>query len=81
MPIFQAIGLGILILILQSSAPSVLRQAETTILAFLRGAEISANTATSLASAASSLHTPGTLRLPQALHGDQLPQARQIQDF
>ena len=81
MPIFKAIGLGILILVLQSSAPEVLHQLETTTLAFLHGAEISATVATSLAASASSLTTPGTLRLPRALPDDPLPQARQIRGF
>lgn len=81
MPIFKAIGLGILILVLQTSAPKVLHQLETTTLAFLRGAEISANAATNLAASASSLTLPGTLRMPIALPSDPLPQARQISDF
>lgn len=78
MPIFQALGLGILILVLQFLAPTVLHQGEATVLAFLRGAEISATTATNLAASAN-LSSPGTLRLPRALPEDPLPQARQLQ--
>lgn len=81
MPIFKAIGLGILILVLQTSAPKVLHQLETTTLAFLLGAEISANAATNLAASTSSLTLPGTLRMPRALPSDPLPEARQIRDF
>ena len=81
MPIFKAIGLGILILVLQSSLPKVLHQAETTALAFLHGAEVSATAATNLAASASSLTTSGTLRMPRALPDDPLPQARQVRSF
>jgi len=79
MPIFQAIGLGILILVLQSLAPAVLSQAESTAISFLRGAEVSAVTATSLAASASSATNTGTVSTD---HSDfRLPQATQITRF
>ncbi len=81
MPIFQAIGLGILISVLQSQTPAVLHQAESTALAFLRGAEVSATAATSMAQAASSNASSGSLRLPHAVPDFPLPQARQVSSF
>lgn len=81
MPIFKALGLGILLLVLQCFLPAVLHQAEATILAFLRGAEVSANQATNLAASVGTLSTSGTLRLPQATPDFPLPQATQIRRF
>lgn len=75
MPIFQALGLGILILVLQSLAPAVLHQTEATLLAFLRGAELSANRATALIG---STESP---RLPLALPDTPLPQVSQVRSF
>ncbi len=77
MAMFKAIGLGILILVLQFLAPAVFTQAQATTIAILRGAEVSANAASNLAASAS-LAT-GKSYLPQALPAyDPLPQARQI---
>lgn len=79
MSIFQALGLGVLILILQSLAPAVLTQIESTTLAFLRGAEVSAVAATSLAASAS-FATDEALVPPD--HADfRMPQATQITRF
>ena len=78
MPIFQALGLGILILVLQSLAPTVLYQTESTLLAFLRSAELSANMATSLVASVGSTEP---LRLPSALPDFPLPQVSQVRSF
>lgn len=58
MPIFQAIGLGILILVLKFLVPPIFAQLESTILAFLHGAEISATIATQLAASAGTIQFP-----------------------
>ena len=50
MGIFQALGLGLLILILKSLVPEILSHLESTAIAFLNGAEVSANVASQLAS-------------------------------
>ncbi len=77
MAIFKAMGLGILILVLQFLAPAVFAQAQATVIAVLHGVEVGATSATSLAASAS-LAT-GTSHLPRALPTeDPLPQARQI---
>lgn len=79
MSIFQALGLGVLILVLQSLVPTVLTQLESTTLAFLRGAEVSAVAATYLAASAS-LATDEALVPPD--HTDfRMPQATQITRF
>jgi hypothetical protein len=52
MPIFQAIGLGILILVLKWLVPAIFVALQTTILAFLHGATVSADIATQLAASA-----------------------------
>jgi hypothetical protein len=81
MPLFQALGLGVLILVLQSSLPRVLTQAEATSLAFLRGAEVSAVAATNMAAAATSLSHMERPGLPRALPDFPLPQASQVISF
>lgn len=77
MALFKAMGLGILILVLQFLAPAVFIQAQATVIAVLRGIEVGAVSATSLAASASL--ASGTRYLPRALPTeDPLPQARQI---
>ncbi len=66
MPIFAAIGIGILILVLQSLSPEVLSQGEHTVISVLRTVEVTADTASSLSASAheapfSSLFDPPTL--------------------
>lgn len=72
MPIFRALGLGVLILVLQALAPRIFDQTERTTIAFLRGAELSALAAASLATDAtpgslprSYSTTPSSFRMPQ----------------
>lgn len=55
MPFFQAIGLGICILVLKFLVPNVLSEAERTAIAFLKGAQVSASVATDLAASAGSI--------------------------
>lgn len=81
MPLFQALGLGVLILVLQSSLPNVLRQAEATTIAMLKGAEVSAIAATTIAVSATSTTNGNRLRLPRALPDFPLPQAEQVPGF
>lgn len=81
MPIFQAIGLGILILVLQCFVPNVLHQLEATTLAFLRGAELSANVATSLVASADSAIEVSSSGAPRAPTDFRLPQVSQIHRF
>ncbi len=52
MPIFQAVGFGILIITLRVLVPAIFAQLETTIIAFLHGAQISATIASQLAATA-----------------------------
>jgi hypothetical protein len=54
MPILHALGLAVLILILGWLVPDVLAEGEATIVAFLRGARVSAEVATELAASAGS---------------------------
>ena len=71
MGIRNAIGLGLLIIILKLLAPSVLSQGVSTTTAFLKGAEVSANVASGYAAQTASLHQPAEPPFP-------LPQARQV---
>ena len=69
MPISRALGLGLAILVLKALAPAIMTHIESTAIAFLSGAETSAQTATSLAASASSFQleqSPRRLMLPQA---------------
>ena len=79
MSIFQALGLGVLIIVLQSLVPTVLTQLESTALAFLRGAEVSALAATSLAASAS--FAPDEASVPPDHADFRMPQATQISRF
>lgn len=53
MPVFAALGIGLLIVILQSLSPSVLHQGETTVISVLHAVEVAATTAASLTASAS----------------------------
>lgn len=81
MPIFQAVGLGILMLVLQCFSPSVLQQIEATTLAFLRGAELSAYVATSLVASATSALEVSSTGAPRTPTDFSLPQVSQIHRF
>jgi hypothetical protein len=56
MPIFQAIGLGVLILVLKFLVPAIFTEVEATVIAFLHGARVSADVASSLAASAATTH-------------------------
>lgn len=71
MSVWDAIGLGVLILVLKLLVPTVLTQGIATTISFLHGAEVSANVATGYAESASKLGSPATPPFS-------LPQARQI---
>lgn len=72
MPIFAAIGLGVLVLILQWFVPAIWTELEATVIAFLRGARVSAEIATQVA--ASAEITPHSIPL-SALPSYPLPSA------
>lgn len=74
MPIFRAIGFGILIIVLNLLLPNVLRQGERTAIQFLKGAETSALTATALVEHASTSTTTITSS-PTGFPRFALPQA------
>ncbi|MEK7602063.1 MAG: hypothetical protein AAB472_01065 [Patescibacteria group bacterium] len=71
MGIRNAIGLGILIIVLRFLAPAVLTQGISTMVSFLHGAEVSANVASGYAAKSAALGTPSQPPFP-------LPQARPI---
>jgi hypothetical protein len=82
MPIFRAIGFGVLIITLRLLMPAVLEEGEQTAIAFLRGAHVSADAATSIAASAAVPFAPAsgtqsmiTTRIP---YRATLPQAPQI---
>jgi len=52
MPLFQAIGLGVCIIVLKILLPGVLSEIEDTAIAFLQGAQVTAGVATDLAASA-----------------------------
>ncbi|MDB5190287.1 MAG: hypothetical protein JWN49_613 [Parcubacteria group bacterium] len=70
MPIFRAIGFGILLIILRIMIPSVLSEGEQTAISFLHGARVSADTMSQIAgtagSASVSLSSLPPLTYPQA---------------
>lgn len=72
MPIFAAIGLGVLILILQWFVPAIWTELEATVIAFLHGARVSADVAASIA--ATTELTPNSIPL-SALPSYPLPSA------
>ncbi len=52
MPVFRAFGLGICIIVLTFLVPDVLSELKRTIIAFLRGAQVSAGVASDVAASA-----------------------------
>jgi len=58
MPIFQVIGLALLIIVLKILVPAIFGQIETTVIAFLHGAQISADIASKLAASAGAIKFP-----------------------
>lgn len=71
MTLSNAIGIGVLIIVLKLLAPTVLSQGISTTVSFLKGAEVSAQVASSYAAQTAALHRPAEPPFP-------LPQARQI---
>lgn len=55
MSLFRAVGLGATILVLQLLVPTIFSQLQTTIVAFLKAGEISANVGSQLAGSAGAL--------------------------
>jgi len=53
MPVFHALGLMVLILVLGWLVPNVLSELEATVIAFLHGARVSADAAAAIASGSS----------------------------
>ena len=68
MSVWNAIGIGVLIVLLRLLAPAVLTQGESTAVSFLKGAEVSANVASSYAASSAALGRPSVppFSLPQA---------------
>lgn len=60
MPIFRALGFGLLLVVMRVMLPGVLSAAEQTAIAFLGGAEASAEAAASIAASAA-LISPASL--------------------
>lgn len=58
MRLLSALGIGVLILVLQSLSPKVLTQGETTVISLLRTIEVVATSATTLSA---SVHEAGTV--------------------
>ena len=58
MGILPAVGLGLTILILKALVPEIMSHIETTAIAFLTGAEHSAQAASALVASAHSFHLP-----------------------
>ena len=58
MPILSAIGLGILIIMLKMLVPAIFAQLSSTIIAFLHGAQVSADVASGLAASAAAAKFP-----------------------
>ena len=66
MSVFRALGFGMCILVLQLMIPLIFAQLESTIIAFLRAGEISANVGSQIAGTSGSLsHPPEPLVLPR----------------
>ncbi len=79
MPIFRAIGFGILVITLRLLIPDVFDASKETAISFLHGARISADTASSItASAATSLHPISSADSSQSLPSLTLPQTPSI---
>lgn len=66
MGIFNAIGFGILLIVLHLFTPAILSEGEKTAIAFLQGAQVSANVASSIATRAENIQFSNTQpNLPQ----------------
>lgn len=66
MPVLKAVGLGICIVVLKLLVPEVLSEAEAAAIAFLRGARVSAETASTLAASVGSVRiTNDPFELPR----------------
>lgn len=62
MPLFRSIGLAIFFVTVAIMMPKVFDEGQQTIISFLQGARLSADTASRItATAAASLPTPGTI--------------------
>jgi len=76
MPIFQAIGLGVLVLVLQWFVPAIWTELEATIISVLHGARVSADVATGIAERAGTTSSSIPLAaVPLALPPYPLPYA------
>jgi hypothetical protein len=67
MPIFQSIGLAVLIIVLKFLVPAIWSELEATVIAFLHGARISADIASGIAASAGSAHV-GSIPLSALPH-------------
>jgi hypothetical protein len=82
MSIFRAIGFGILIITLRLLLPDVFDSGKETAIAFLHGARVSADTASSIAaSATTSLHPLSSAGTTQSLPPLSLPQTPSIPSY
>ncbi|CAN5738010.1 hypothetical protein BH11PAT2_BH11PAT2_00210 [soil metagenome] len=77
MPIFRAIGFGLLLIILRIMIPSVLSEGEQTAISFLHGARVSADTMSQIAGMASTTG-PASVLLSTPLPPLTYPQAPTI---
>jgi len=68
MPFFQALGLGVAIIVLKLLTPVLFTEIETTAILFLRGAQTSASAATELAASVGTIEVDNEspLVLPRA---------------
>lgn len=55
MPIFGALGLAVLIIVLKSLVPAIFAQLSATVISFLHGAQVSADVASQLAASAAAI--------------------------
>lgn len=90
MPLFRALGLAVVLITIRIMLPDVFHAGETTAISFLHGAELSADTASSIAaSAGSAKGIPNgfqTFTAPPAFHSNDphvlsLPQAPSIPSY
>jgi hypothetical protein len=58
MSIFSALGLAVLIIVLKTLVPSIFAQLSSTIIAFLHGAQVSADIASQLSASAALIKFP-----------------------
>ena len=74
MPLLQAFGLGVAIIVLKLLTPVLFGEIETTAILFLRGAQTSASVATELAASV------GTIEIDNSRPSFALPQAPGIKE-